>query len=49
MRRFLVKNEERNCEVAGSDEEFGLNRRRIGKFRCIHTNYLTGVRMVVYI
>ena len=37
MRRFLVKSEERNCEVAGSDDEFGLNRQRIGKYQ-MHTH-----------
>ena len=37
MRRFLGKSEERNCEVAGSEEEFGLDRRRIGKYQ-MHTH-----------
>ena len=35
---FLVNSKGKSCEAAGSEEEFGLNRQRIGKYQT-HTHY----------
>ena len=34
---FLVNSKGKNCEAAGSEEEFGLNRQRISKYQT-HTH-----------